>query len=243
MALREELKIQGDFLFRYRSYFPLLLLVAGLAMLVINELRAETDPLGGYHPWLEDPAIFVSLLGLFIRIFAVGYSGKHTSGRNTARGQVAEVLNTKGLYSIMRNPLYVGNYFMWLGIAMLTCNLWFLGIFSLIFWIYYERIVYAEEEFLRSKFGEAYLNWANSTPIFIPFKLKWKKTDSPFLWKKVIKQEKNGFLALFLVFFLFDLVGTRISGQQWAINKTWLLVMVIFSFVAYILVKLLKKKF
>jgi len=235
MALREELKVQGDFLFKYRSYFPLLLLVFGLIMIVLGK---------GSQTWLEDPAIFVSLLGLVIRVSAVGYSGKHTSGRNTDQGQVAEMLNTRGLYSIIRNPLYVGNYFMWLGIAMLTCNLWFIGIFTLIFWIYYERIVFAEEAFLREKFGDAYLQWAAITPIFIPFKLKkWQKSDSPFLWRKVLKQEKNGFLALFLVFFLFDLLSVWMESQQWLINKPWLLVMLIVSTLSYIIIKLLKRRF
>lgn len=234
MALREELKVQGDFLFRYRSYFPLLLLVIGLVMIMFAK---------GSQSWMEDPAIFVGLLGLFIRVNAVGYSGKNTSGRNTDQGQVADMLNTKGLYSIIRNPLYVGNYFMWLGIAMLSCSLWFVGVFTLIFWIYYERIVYAEEEFLRNKFGEVYLQWAASTPIFIPFKLKWQKSDSPFLWRKVLKQEKNGFLALFLVFFLFELLGQWRETQQWIISKPWLLIMVIISTISYILIKLLKKRF
>ncbi len=234
MALREELKIQGDFLFRYRSYFPLILLICGLAMILFGDRDQN---------WMEDPAIFVSLLGLAIRIHAVGFSGKNTSGRNTDQGQVAEMLNTKGLYSISRNPLYVGNYFMWLGIAMLPCNLWFVGIFTLFFWIYYERIVFAEEEFLREKFGDAYLKWTASTPIFIPFKLNWQSSDSPFLWRKVLKQEKNGFLALFVVFFLFDLVDTRITDHQWAIDKLWLPVMVLVSALAYILIKLLKRRF
>ena len=234
MALREELKVQGDFLFKYRSYFPLILLVFGLAMMVLGK---------GSQTWLENPAIFVSLLGLAIRVNAVAYSGKHTSGRNTDQGQVAEMLNTRGLYSIIRNPLYVGNYFMWLGIAMLTCSLWFIGVFTLIFWIYYERIVFAEEAFLREKFGDAYLQWAAKTPIFIPFKLKWQRSDSPFLWKKVLKQEKNGFLALFLVFFLFDLLSEWIESQQWVINKPWLLVMLIVSALSYIIIKLLKRRF
>lgn len=233
MALREELKIQGDFLFRYRSYFPLILLVLGLVIIVLGK---------GLHIWMEAPAIFVSLLGLVIRAHAVAFSGSHTSGRNTGEGQVAEMLNTKGLYSIMRNPLYVGNYFMWLGIAMLTCNLWFVGIFTLIFWIYYERIVYAEEEFLRGKFGEVYLQWTANTPIFIPFKLRWQRSESPFLWKKVLVQEKNGFLALFLVFFLFELLSVWIETGQWVISKPWLLIMVIFSALSYIIIKLLKRR-
>lgn len=243
MALREELKLQGDQLFKYRSYFPLLLLVAGLALKIMGDIKLQTSPISGYFGWLEDPAIFVSLFGLLIRVHAVGYSGKHTSGRNTNKGQVADMLNTTGLYSLVRNPLYVGNYFMWLGIAMLTGNLWFIGIFTLIFWIYYERIVFAEEEFLRNKFGESYLHWAADTPVFIPLKMKWIKPGSAFNWKKVLKQEKNGFLALFLVFSLFDMLGTRITDQQWAINKTWLLVMLLISALNYLTIKLLKKKF
>ena len=241
MALREELKVQGDFLFKYRSYFPLILLVCGLGLMVLSELNGGPDSLNGYQKWLKDPAIFVSLLGLAIRIHAVGYSGKNTSGRNTDRGQIADMLNTKGLYSVTRNPLYVGNYFMWLGIAMLTCNLWFIGIFTLIFWIYYERIVFAEEEFLRGKFGEKYLQWTTTTPIFIPYKLNWQKSDTPFLWKKVLKQEKNGFLALFLVFLLFDVLGTWIGTGEWTVDKPWLLVMCIVSAVAYVAIKLLKR--
>jgi protein-S-isoprenylcysteine O-methyltransferase Ste14 len=243
MALREELKSQGDFLFKYRSYFPLVLLVTGLSLILIYEQKGGPESVSGYQKWLADPAIIVSLLGLFIRIHAVGFSGKHTSGRNTSDGQVAHVLNTKGLYSNVRNPLYVGNYFMWLGIAMLTGNLWFIGLFTVIFWIYYERIVFAEEEFLREEFGEDYLKWAASTPIFIPYKFNWQKSDTPFNFRKVLKQEKNGFVALFFIFFLFDLFQTRITEQQRVIHKTWLLVMFIFSATAYIVIKLLKKRF
>jgi protein-S-isoprenylcysteine O-methyltransferase Ste14 len=241
MALREEMKAQGDFLFRYRSYFPLILLVFGLGLMILGELNGGPESLNGYQGWLKDAAIFVSLLGLAIRVYAVGYSGRNTSGRNTDQGQVADMLNTKGLYSITRNPLYAGNYFMWLGIAMLTGNLWFIGFFSLIFWIYYERIVFAEEEFLREKFGDQYLHWTATTPIFLPLKLKWQKPDAPFLWKKVLKQEKNGFLALFVVFFLFDVLAARLENHQWVLDQPWLLVMVAVSAATYITIKLLKR--
>ena len=86
MALREELKIHVDFLFRHRSYFPLLLLVFGLAIFVLGKLTGNQESSIAYQLWLEDSAIFVSLLGLLIRIHAVGFSGKHTSGRNTVQG-------------------------------------------------------------------------------------------------------------------------------------------------------------
>ena len=60
---------------------------------------------------------------------AIGTSNKHTSGRST-KEQVADALNTKGIYSTVRHPLYLGNYFMWIGIVMFTYNIWFVLVVS-----------------------------------------------------------------------------------------------------------------
>ena len=137
----------------------------------------------------------VSLSGTLVRIYTVGHTPVGTSGRNTAN-QVADVLNTTGIYSTVRHPLYLGNFLMWLGIALLTCNVGFVAVFVLAYWLYYERIMYAEEQFLRRKFGDTYLRWAERTPAFIPCLKRFRPTDLPFSWKKVIKKEKNGVFAL-----------------------------------------------
>ena len=55
-------------------------------------------------------------MGFLFRAWAIGTTPAGTSGRNT-KEQVAEVLNSTGIYSIVRHPLYVGNYFMWIGIV------------------------------------------------------------------------------------------------------------------------------
>ena len=47
-----------------------------------------------------------------------------TSGRNTAK-QVADTLNTTGLYSLTRNPLYLGNAVIYMAIACFLQNVWF----------------------------------------------------------------------------------------------------------------------
>ena len=57
---------------------------------------------------------------------------------------------------------------MWLGAALLIANAWFVVVFILVYWVYYERIMYAEEQFLRRKFGTVYTDWAAHTPAFIP---------------------------------------------------------------------------
>jgi len=180
MALQEELKRQGDFLFKYRSYLPLVLLVWGIIFLLTKEPVTNMEDVPLYSQVLKTTAIYVGLLGLFIRMYTIGFAKKNTSGRNTTEGQVADSLNLLGLYSIIRNPLYVGNYLMWLSIVMFTGSLWFVITFSLVFWIYYERIVYAEEQFLREKFGKDYLEWTEKTAPFLPKHLKFKKPDTKF---------------------------------------------------------------
>ena len=150
MALKDELRSQGNFLFKYRSYLPVLIIIAGIIVLVDTKLNSVNEP---WHATYDIACVIVSFIGLLIRILAIGYSADNTSGRNTSAGQIADDINSTGLYSICRHPLYVGNFFMWLGIAMLTLNFWFLISFTYLYWLYYERIIFAEESFLIKKYG------------------------------------------------------------------------------------------
>jgi protein-S-isoprenylcysteine O-methyltransferase Ste14 len=72
---------------------------------------------------------------------------------------VAEVLNTTWMYSLVRNPLYLGNFIIWLGLALFINVWWCTIIVILSFILFYERIIFAEEKFLREKFGKTF-KWA-----------------------------------------------------------------------------------
>ena len=135
MALIEEFNSQGNILFRYRSYIPIIILIAAL-VLYYFQLHTGLDNFHGYYPWL---CLGVSLLGLIIRVYTVGHTPKNTSGRNTGEGQLADTLNQTGIYSLVRHPLYLGNFLMYLGLAMITGHLWFVISFVLLYWLYYER--------------------------------------------------------------------------------------------------------
>ncbi|TXC81685.1 methyltransferase family protein [Luteibaculum oceani] len=241
MALQEELKQQGDFLFKYRSYIPILLIFIGLGVQVYQiktygDLESNTV---GY--WLQQLALSTGILGLLVRVFTVGYTPKNTSGRNAKEGQVADTLNTSGIYSLIRNPLYLGNYLMWVAVAMLTGNIWFVLLFTLGFWMFYERIIFAEETFLRRKFGEAYLNWASKTPIFLPKHFNYQKPSYSFSWKKVIKKEKNGLFALFLLFWIFQLLGDYVKTGELEVNPTWQAYGALATGVWYLIIKVIRK--
>lgn len=242
MALKEELKKQGDFLFKYRSYLPLFLIIIGVLVKVYRSAGINELVYAERWNWVVMISLMVGLLGQFIRILTVGYTPKDTSGRNTTEGQVANTLNTQGLYSLIRNPLYLGNYFMWVAVAMLTGSISFVIIFSLVFWIYYERIVFAEEEFLREKFGEVYLEWADQTPPFIPIHWNYVPPKISFSWKKVLKKEKNGLSALFLAFFLMEMIGTYVQNGRVVFEMNWLSVLTILTGLLYGVLKFLKSQ-
>lgn len=221
MALQEEFESQGNFLFKYRGTLPLVILVVALGLLLesaINNPEIHTYEEFSLYTII---CLAVAFFGQFIRMYTVGHTPKHTSGRNTEE-QVADVLNSTGIYSTVRHPLYVGNYFMWLGVGMLTMNLWFLVAFTFFYWVYYERIMFAEEQFLRRKFGDAYLNWAEGTPAFWPSLKNFKKPVVKFSWAKVIKKEKNGFLAIFVCFFAFQLmIQSIVHGEFHLVYDFW----------------------
>jgi len=203
MALREEFESNGTWLFRWRSYLPLLLL--GMFLLA---MRTYHYP--GYSEQLDDlwegVCLLVSFFGLGIRAFTVGHAPRNTSGRNTRR-QVADTLNTTGAYSVVRNPLYLGNFFMGLGPAMFEFRWWLVLIYALVFWLYYERIIFTEEAFLRTRFGQSFLDWAERTPAFVPRLRQYVPAALPFCWRTVLRRECNGLLGVVAAMFLFEVVG------------------------------------
>jgi len=217
MALKEETQTIGNWLFRWRSYLPLLVLVLALV-----GMRNFTYP-GNSHAWdlvWEGFCLAVSFFGLGIRSFVIGYVPEGTSGRNTLV-QKAQSLNVTGLYSVVRHPLYLGNFFIWLGISLFVKD-WLISVTCmLIFWLYYERIIFAEEEFLREKFGGEFERWADATPCFFPDVRKWVSPERPFSWRKVLKDEYSGFFAIIATFAFLEVIGDFIVERKLIFDRVW----------------------
>jgi len=211
MALIHSFEKSGNWLFRHRGELPVVLFLIAVPVVYFTNISWLNEQNQQLISWI---AIFLSALGFVIRAVSIGTTPKGTSGRNTKEGQVAESLNTSGIYSLMRHPLYVGNYFMWIGIVLFTFNLSFVVLISLAFWLYYERIMFAEERFLERKFGQSYLDWSLTTPAFIPCFKNYKKNQIPFSLKSVLRREYSGMLATVFGFMFIDLIRTYfLSGS------------------------------
>lgn len=217
MALVHEFERSGNWLFKRRSWLPVFLVVAAVFVMYIGNRQALLFD-------MRDELIFlaVSIFGEIIRIFTVGFAPRNTSGRNTAAGQIADELNVTGIYSIVRHPLYVGNFFMWFGPVLFIRSIWFTIVFILIYWLYYERIMFAEEQFLRRKFGEAYDKWSEKVGSFIPYSINYIPAKLGFSVRNVLKREYNSFVNIFVIFILLDLARNYFLSGKFYLTEMWI---------------------
>lgn len=140
--------------FKYRSYSPIPFVVL---MLVFQEATPISLAVG----------FAVALLGEFFRFWGVAYAGSET--RRT--GEVgATYLVVSGAFAHLRNPLYLGNMLMYLGIGIMSYALFpYLQIVALAFFMWQYFVIIKEEEgFLVQKYGNAYEEYRKSVPKLIP---------------------------------------------------------------------------
>jgi protein-S-isoprenylcysteine O-methyltransferase Ste14 len=237
MALSDELQRQGIWLFRWRSYLPL----AFIALIAVAFINFDW-PFQSYlfHEYWEFVSLGVSLLGLTVRVLTVGHTPKGTSGRN-ARRQIAEQLNTTGMYSLLRHPLYLGNYLIGLGISLVLFVWWLPLLFSLMFWLYYERIMFAEEAFLDQKFGEIFQNWAASTPAFVPRVRNWRRAPMPFSLLNVLRREYTAVMVVILGHAGIELVEHLIMDHRVVWEPFWVS-LIMGGVVLYFALRMLKRQ-
>lgn len=237
MPLIEELEASGKLLFRWRSYLPLALFV-----LILASFQYFSYPFGSKsldHAW-EWFCLLVGFVGLILRGLVAGYVPRGTSGRNTKR-QVAETLNTTGIYSVVRNPLYLGNFLMGLAVALFLRVWWVPLIYFLSFTLYYERIIFAEEMFLLEKFGKDYIAWASRTPAFLPRVSQWQRPSLAFSWRTLLRREYQSVYALIMAIFTLEELTELYMGHGWHVDAMWIWIVGL-STCGYVITRFLHKK-
>lgn len=243
MALIHSFEKSGNWLFKHRGVVPV------FVFLVCSPVLLCTFSFWNYWMYSTGTVItvtilaaLVSLAGMAVRAYTIGTTPHGTSGRNTDK-QVAKQLNTKGIYSIVRHPLYLGNYLMWLGLLIFIMDFPFLVAVSLVYWLYYERIMFAEERFLEREFGQQYLDWSMTVPAFWPKFRQFEKGDVPFHFKSVLRREYPGFMAITLCFTLVDYIRAILCAwmlPEGLFTMSWLRPSAIICLIVAIIVLVLR---
>lgn len=133
------------------------------------------------HPSIQSLWIggALALGGALLRLWAAGHIEK---GR---------VLTQGGPYAFTRNPLYLGSFFMALGIVIAGQGYWLLPAFAAFFAGFYYPVMKAEEQELLQAHGDSFLEYSARVPMFIP---RFRKADpgaSVFLWSRVLRNREH----------------------------------------------------
>lgn len=185
----------GNFFFKYRNW--LFILLYGLLFLPSPQLFTEHDFGVDYRCWPLCIGLFITVLGQAIRGATIGLAYIVRGGKD--KKVYAEALVTSGIFSHCRNPLYVGNILMLLGVGILANSLIYVGVIMPLFLFIYQAIVLAEENFLRGKFGTDFDAYCSRVNRWIPNLKGIGETFSSmeFNWKRwVLKEYTTQFIWL-----------------------------------------------
>ena len=120
-------------------------------------------------------------------------------------------LTSGGPFAYVRHPLYIGNFFIGLGIVLLANQPWLLGIFLAGFFILYAGTVRKEEKDLSQKFGNDYLSYRKAVPSFVPRFTPYSAAgENSFQWNRLLQYRENitwaGQFLLLIALYLFQKV-------------------------------------
>ncbi|MGZ6125411.1 MAG: methyltransferase family protein [Myxococcales bacterium] len=200
----------GRTLFKWRSFTPVPLVL--LAVPLLWRSRGPASPL-----WLI-AGLWLCFAGQALRAWVLGLVPDGTSGQNEKL--IATSLNTSGPYALTRNPLYLGNLGITLGLCLIAHDPWLLFIVAGLFAVQYRAIIAAEEQFLRNRFGAEYDAWCGHVPRFWP---RLSRVPSPRGWdfRRALRKEHNpaaAWIALAVVLHASD----RLRGPLWPYAATLL---------------------
>jgi protein-S-isoprenylcysteine O-methyltransferase Ste14 len=187
----------GGVLFRNRSWLPVPFLLVALLVPAHPTIR---------H-WIA--AAILIVIGEWIRLAGVAAAGTVTRRRSR---EVQRLVNY-GIFGWMRNPLYVGNFLIWMGFVIASGVLWFLPVAIVIFAIEYTLIVRYEEGVLESIFGEEYLQYRKRTPRWFPRPPAVKETGEHD-WGEAWRSEISTFLQYLALIAAFWIKQRYFSRQS-----------------------------
>jgi protein-S-isoprenylcysteine O-methyltransferase Ste14 len=136
---------------------------------------------GGFY---EVACIVLVLAGLGLR---AAVAGCHALARDH--------LDASGVYSITRNPSYLANSLLLVGIMLSTQDVALAVASALWLAVYYERTILAEEARLFRRFGLAFVGWATLTPVFLPRLTGWRRPSTPFNLRAMLRRESSVWLG------------------------------------------------
>lgn len=221
----------GNFFFRYRNFLFIFLYL--LLFLPSPPIFSPKIFGAGYWIWPLVSGLVITMAGQATRALTIGLVYIIRGGRN--RNIYAEDLVTEGIFSHCRNPLYLGNILMLLGVGVLTNSAIYVFIVMPFFIFIYHAIVRAEENFLSGKFGEAFTRYCSRVNRWLPNLrgLSGTLKGFTFNWRRWLLKEYNTqfiWLCGIVIILLFNYPQLTAGNAS---QRNWLLAICLLAIVLY----------
>jgi protein-S-isoprenylcysteine O-methyltransferase Ste14 len=203
----------GNFFFKYRNW--IFILFYGALFIPSWPLFSSKQFGSCYYIWPISIGLFITCLGQLIRGLTIGLAYIVRGGKEGK--PYAEGLVTDGIFNHCRNPLYVGNILMLLGVGILANSFVYVAIVIPIFLFIYQAIVLAEENFLRGKFGPGFDEYCKKVNRWIPNLKGIGKTfrSMEFNWKRwILKEHTTQFIWLIGITLIFFINYLHLTGSD-----------------------------
>lgn len=149
--------------------------------------------------------ILISFTGVAVRALSFGFPAATGSFKTT------------GMYSLMRHPAAMGTFMAWFGAILYVGILWFVVGMVLLYAFALLLILLAEERRLEGRYGEPYLLWTLRSSAVIPRFKSWRKAETRFLWRVVLRKESRTLALLITMFLLITILKNRVINFTWEI--------------------------
>jgi protein-S-isoprenylcysteine O-methyltransferase Ste14 len=138
--------------------------------------------------------------GESVRLWAVHHIGVISRTRSERLGPLIDT----GPFSLVRNPLYLGNILLWLGFTFSALLLWLAPLVALLLAFEYHAIVRWEERLLESRLGAAYRAYMDRVPRWLPAARAPMPTPAAgrFSWSETFYSERGTLIAIAVGYFL-----------------------------------------
>ena len=225
----------GNFFFKHRNWL-FIVFYAALFLPSPNLFPAALEV------WSIAIGLIVTISGQLVRGLTIGLAYIVRGGKEGK--PYADGLVTEGIFRHCRNPLYVGNILMLLGVGILANSLYYVGIMIPLFLFIYQAIVLAEEDFLRKKFGPGFDAYCKDVNRWWPKVSGLSSTLSSmsFNWKRwILKEHTTQFIWLIGIALLLLINHPNLTGNNPACRNTWLIGSLSVLTAVYVLIRFLKK--
>jgi protein-S-isoprenylcysteine O-methyltransferase Ste14 len=230
----------GNFFFKYRNW---LFIILYLLLFVPSPPLFREHFFGvNFFLWPIILGLVITFTGQAIRGATIGLAYIIRGGRE---GKVyAEELVTTGIFNHCRNPLYVGNILMLLGVGVLSNSLLYVAVIMPLFIIIYQAIVLAEENFLRNKFGSSFDHYCSRVNRWLPSLKGISATFNSmhFKWKRwILKEYNTQYIWLTGIVLILLLKYPQLTNYEKEKRNVLLAVVLPLLLFLYVLVRYLKK--